>query len=104
MKTKAFKENIITGKIVSIRITQTREGSFISYYYRGFHDRYHLDRSFSSVNSALNFILKIIDIKPLEGLTLEYRLIPPIVIIKTFRRSDNETHQHEPQAEQQKIS
>lgn len=104
MKTKQFKEDVITGQVISIHISQTRDGSFVSAYYRHTNNRFQLDRVFPSIQSALNFVLKIIDAKPLAGLIPEYRAIPPIHINKTFRRSDNETHQHEQKAEQSEIS
>lgn len=104
MNAKMLKEDIKTGQVESIAITQNPNGdTFISVYMRKTYNRFTLTRVFPSAASALKFVEKLIQLKPLAGLLPEYQRTPQILITIT-RRNRNEKNQHDSQEESTSIS
>lgn len=103
MDSKMLKEDIRTGQVESLAITQNLDGTtFVSAYMRITQNRFTLSRSFPSAVSALRFVEKMIHLQPLAGLFPEYQR-PPAILINIVRRSRNEKSQHEPSTKQEVI-
>lgn len=100
MTPKIFRDNLKMGNVSEVEIIEfLHDRVYVHFRLRRRHYHYELDRSFPSRISAVKFVLNCID-KPInEGLSEEYRAIPPVRIITNKRSTKNEKSQHEQTAE-----
>lgn len=100
MTPKTFRDNLKMGNVLEIEIIENlfNRSAVVYFKLRRQSFDHELSRFFPSRISAVKFVLNCIDKPIIDGLSDEYRAIPPVRIITSQRRLKNETSKHEQKA------
>lgn len=94
--TKKLKEDIKCGNVELFEILENFDRTAtINFTLRNHLFGYRLGREFPNLTSAFNYLVRLLDKPVIEGLSPEFKAVPPITVHKTQRRSQNETNQSE---------
>nr|QJB21074.1 MAG: hypothetical protein [Microvirus sp.] len=104
VKPKQLKDELRYGNVSRIEIVENIDLSGTVYFqFRNYPFEYRLDKNFRTVLRAFSFIYKLLDKPIIEGLIDLYKGVPPIIVRKTQRSSNYETHQSETQKKQKNL-